>query len=262
MAKRWIIGWVNGRPVYTLRGADGEMSLIIDDGDDGDDDLDDDEDDDGGEDGDAGASASTASGRDDWPPTREEWERLRSTARNATRQAVRRKRIMREHGLSPGGKTVASAEKKPESGEKKTAAGDAGPSDREAALAEARERSQREERLAGGLKRKALQAELREAGWIGEDFPLVARMIDFEAVEVDFDDAGDPVITGLADQVESIRGEIPAWFKKTTKQAEKKKPTERAGAESVDGGHKPAPPAPRAGWRQQVSNQLGGVVRR
>lgn len=258
MTKRLIIGWVNGSPVYALRGADsgGQVSLLIDDGDD-DEDLDDDEDDD--PDGDAGGSGDGQGDvdrqGDDWPPSRDEWNRVRHTARVATRQAVERKRLLREHGLTPSGRKSGEAAADGEAGGKTAAA-----SDREAAIAEARERSQREDRLVMGLKRKALQAELREADWVGDDFKLASRMIDFDAVDLEFDDAGEPVVVGLSEQVAAMRQEIPAWFRRQRKTAER--PVERSGAEAVDGGHRAAPPAQKPGWRRQVSDQLGGVVKR
>ena len=253
-----VIGWRDdGTPIVWLTGADGKIDFLIGDGDsESDDDNEGDDDGIGGSDSDAGQE-----GDDGWPPSRSEWQALRRTARTATAQAVERKRLLREAGLTPRGHKRSDDD----GGGGDGSGGDEGSrkaADRDAAFAEARQRGARESKLAIGLKRKALQAELHSSGWSGEDddLTLAARMIDLDAVDIDFDDNGDPIVSGLTDQVEAIRQSVPTWFRR------KRQPSttrEQSGAEVVDGQRKPPPQsARRQGWRTTLSDQLGGRGRR
>ena len=249
--KQVIIGYrANGAPIWRLAGSDPEgFSFLIGD-DDADDDTDDDDaddtDDDTGDASDSG-TASSSTGDDRWPPSREEWEALRDTARRATRQAVERKRALRDAGLplKPGAK-------------KKKATSDDGDGvdevldDRSAAFAEARERAKREQGTERALAKLALKSVLHEQGWSGSDLGIVHRMIDFDSVVVEVGDDGEVTAEGLDEQVEAIRKEVPSWFRKRSRRG-----AETVGASAVDGGPKPnQPEVRRQGWQKTLSDQL------
>lgn len=239
--RRRIIGRrADGAPIYALAGADGEVSLFIE-ADDEDTATDDTSDSDSDADDDSAPDTDGKDREDDgWPPSREEWQALRQTARRATAQAVRRKALLREHGIPLRGKGEGDAS-----------------SDREAAIREARQTSAREQGLEMGLKRAALSAALRAAGWVGDNLSLAARMVDFNQVDVEIDSTGGAVVSGLDEQVSRIQKEIPAWFK----QRSSERRVELVGAEVVDGGHQGAAPAPAGSWRTRLSDQLGGKRR-
>jgi len=256
-----LIGWVDGRPVYRLAGADGIDFLFEDD--DGADDTDD-----GSGDGDDDTTYIPKGGNaqrrqddtdaDDWkPPSREEWEKLRRTAKTATAQAVQRKRLLREQGINPRTGRPFSA------GEAVEALAQS--DDRSEALAAAREDAQRDTRYRSALATAELKARLTGAGWVGNDLKLVRRLIDMDAIDVEVSDDGDVAIEGLDEQIERIRAEVPGWFRRRRTSAGRSGGGDdgATGAAEVDGGDTGRPAARRQkSWKDALGSQFDGTSRR
>jgi hypothetical protein len=236
--KSVIIGYRRGgSPIWQIAGSEPEdgPGIFIED-DDSDDDSDDSDDD-------FLFEQPTAGAGEDWPPSREEWESLRSTARKATQQAVERKRLLREAGLPLKRRKAAAPD------------GD----DRQAAFDEARKKAAQESTTERALAKLALRAALHEAGWSGGDTGLATRMIDFGKVAVEVSDDGEVSAEGLAEQIEEIREAVPTWFRRRKGGGER---TETVGAATVDGGVRGTPPTAKKGWQAAMSDQLARGRRR
>lgn len=126
---------------------------------------------------------------------------------------------------------------------------------RQAALDLERERAKWEEEraslqerhgaLTDAMKRAAVVAALAKAKFNGtEDKAL--RVVDLSKVTVG--DGGE--VTGASEAVESLRTEIPEWFR------ERGRPPTRSGGEDVDGGRRPAPAPKKMTWEQKAIDQM------
>lgn len=110
------------------------------------------------------------------------------------------------------------------------------------------ERTEFQERydsLADAMKRSAIIAALAKARFNGtEDKAL--RVVDLTKVVVG--DNGE--VTGASEAVESLKTEIPEWFR------ERGRPPVRTGGEDVDGGRRPAPKPVKQTWEQKAIAQM------
>lgn len=239
-----IVGYrANGEPIYNIAGGDGRGVV----GAESDDDDDDDDTDDVEEQDD-----DSKDEENEWvPPTKEDFDKLLAAKQKADSEAAARKRFLREAGFDPKtGKPLPKNEVKLDFGlgtddedtEEETAAKAASAKadlakqqrdlNRQLELAVAKT-EQNERRRAQALI-AAVPETLEEAGWNGKNIKRMMRLLDLDSVEVD----SDGEVEGLREQVESLRGDFPEFFKRTRMREAAK---EVADTKTVGGGAKKAP---------------------
>ncbi|WP_328937681.1 hypothetical protein OG288_15850 [Streptomyces tauricus] len=142
-----------------------------------------------------GADETTSENTDDWtPPTREDYEKLLADKRKATNEAVKRKQLLREHGIDLAtGRRVGDTSSE-DDGDKVSK------TDHETVI------SQLKSRTAALLFE--VPTALTEAGWNGNK--RLFRHLDLDAVTID-----DEGTAGLVEQIEELKGEFPEFFKRT-----------------------------------------------
>lgn len=248
-----LIGWRrNGAPIRLIGGAaDGDVTA----GDDEDSDEDEDTDD--------------TSANDGWkPPSREEWDRQQAAVRR-NNQENKKHRLLRRRltdaGIDPdtdeGGQALADllANRGSASGGGGKDGDDkpAGPSAADVRRAETRaaERAAArvEARYKAPLARTAARAALADAGWSGKDLDRVMKMIDLD--EVDVDDDGE--VTGIAEQIDGIKADIPEWFRGGRNGGTATVTRRSGGARDVDGGDRATKSTGQSkGWLGQMEDQF------
>jgi hypothetical protein len=252
-----IVGYrANGEPIYNIAGGDGRVEVGADSDDDDDDteDVEEQEDDSKDE-------------ENEWvPPTKEDFDKLLAAKQKADSEAAARKRFLREAGFDPKtGKPLPKNEIKLDFGlgtdnddEEETAAKVAAEKDdlakrqrdlnRQLELAVAKT-EQNERRRAAALI-AAVPETLEEAGWNGKNIKRMMRLLDLDSVEVD----SDGEVEGLREQVESLRGDFPEFFKRTRMREAAK---EVADTKTVGGGAKKAPASEETlDFATRLKNQL------
>jgi hypothetical protein len=200
---------------------------------------------------------------DAWtPPTREEWEAEQAKLRTASAEAANRRKWLKAHGIDPktGNKINPEPEPTPDPTPKPQdpAAAPAGLS--EADVKRAVERAVTETQLKGQRQMRTFAVgfnkALGEAGWNGTRLDSLMKLLDLDEVDID-----DGEITGLTEQLETLKTEWPEFFKRTRNPAAPSKPGAAAGqngqpAANVDTADK-KPPAPQPkGWAEQVAEKL------
>lgn len=231
---------------------------------------------------------------EDWtPPTRAEWERLQEAMRRNNGQLMKQrlagkmlKRLgvdseeeltdrLLAWGIDPETGNRFHDQQDDEHDDQDDNQDDDGERDdrrrptrtREQLIGEQRRAEQRgaaraEARYKPAVALFATSAALREAGWKGSNLALGLRMIDSDKIEIEFDDAGEPIVYGLDEQIDEIRSDFPDLFRATNGAGEEKparRPRARpGGARSVDGGERPRPQPKPATWLQRADAQLTG----
>lgn len=195
---------------------------------------------------------------DDWqPPTREEWEAQQTKLRTATGEAAARRKYLREHGIDPKSGQKLQPDPEPESA---AAAKDAPPPGlTDADMKRAVEKAVTETQLTGQRQMRTFAVgfnkALGEAGWNGTRLDSLMKLLDLDEVDID-----DGEITGLTEQLETLKAEWPEFFKRTRSA----NPANGAGgsgqngvpAAKVDAADK-KPPAPEPkGWAEQVAERV------
>lgn len=197
---------------------------------------------------------------DDWtPPTKEEWESSQHKLRTASAEAMTRRKYLKAHGIDPKTGQKADPDPDPADGPDRTARDGQGDEPRGATPAEVKraiERAAGEAELKGRRQTRALvtglNASLADAGWNGQRLASLMKLIDIDDVEID----DDGTITGLADQIETIKGEWPEFFKRqrsTPANPAAGSGQNGAGGAKVDTADKPAPRPEPKGWAEQVA---------
>lgn len=197
---------------------------------------------------------------DEWaPPSREEYEEMVAKLRTASGEAAARKKYLRQHGIDPKTGSKIQTEPEPEPDPEPKGDQPAGPS-----AAEVRrqvEKAAAEAELRGLRKTKALvtgvNSALATAGWNGQRLNSLMKLIDLDDVEVD----DDGEITGLSEQIDSIKSEWPEFFKRTRQLSTMSNGAAGSGqngapAVKVDTADK-KPPAPEPkDWAEQVAERI------
>lgn len=230
----------DGRPVYAIAGGSDDAPGPDDTADD-----------------DAAADQEPA---DDWaPPSREEYEKLIADKRKADGEAAARRKYLRAHGIDP--KTGEKVKPDTEPDDVETPAAD--PAQQGLSQAEVKravERAQAEAQLKGTRQMRTFtvgfNAALSEAGWNGSRLGSLMKLVDLDAVDID----DDGEITGLAEQIDDIKGEWPELFKRARNSAGSAKMDGSSGqnvtqAAKVDAADKPAPKPEPKGWAQQIAQR-------
>lgn len=207
----------------------------------------------------AQADPEPESADDDWtPPTREEWETHQAKLKAASGEAAARRKYLRAHGIDP--KTGEKVQKDEPDEPEPAAAKDQQPGVSAAEVKRAVEKAAAEAELRGRRQTRSLvtgvNAALSEAGWNGQRLNSLMKLIDLDEVDIE----SDGEITGLSEQVESIKAEWPEFFKRTRNSAN---PSNGAGgsgqngvpAAKVDAADK-KPPAPEPkDWAERLARQ-------
>lgn len=230
---------------------------------------------------------------EDWtPPSRAEWEKVLEAQRRNNGQLMKQRLVAKvlkrlgvdsEEGLTDRLLTWGID---PETGQRFRDQQDDGGQDeqdtdegegddhrrstrtREQILSEQRRAEQRgaaraEARYKPAVALFATSAALREAGWKGSNLALGLRMIDPDKIDIEFDEAGEPIVYGLDEQIDEIKGDFPELFRAATTREGEDKPARRprsrpGGARAVDGGERPRPQPKPATWLQRADAQLTG----
>lgn len=196
---------------------------------------------------------------DDWaPPSRQEYEEMVAKLRTASGEAAARKKYLRQHGIDPKTGSKIQTEPEPEPDPEPKGDQPAGPS-----AAEVRrqvEKAAAEAELRGLRKTKALvtgvNSALATAGWNGQRLNSLMKLIDLDDVEVD----DDGEITGLSEQIDSIKAEWPEFFKRTRQLSTTSNGAGGSGqngvpAVKVDTADKPAPKPEPKGWAETLAQR-------
>lgn len=195
---------------------------------------------------------------DDWtPPTREEWEASQAKLRTATGEAAARRKFLREHGIDP--KTGQKIQPDPEPEPAPAATKDPAPQGlSEADMKRAVERAVTETQLKGVRQMRTFAVgfnkALSEAGWNGTRLDSLMRLLDLDDVDID-----DGEITGLTEQLDTLKTEWPEFFKRVRSTA-----ANPAGSSGQNGAlavkvdtadKKPPAPEPKS-WAEQVAAKV------
>lgn len=198
---------------------------------------------------------------DDWtPPTREEWEAQQAKLKAASGEAAARRKYLRAHGIDPKTGEKLKADE-PDEPEPVTAQDQQQPQGVSAAeVKRAVEKAAAEAELRGRRQTRALvtgvNAALAEAGWNGQRLNSLMKLIDLDDVDIE----SDGEITGLSEQIESIKSEWPEFFKRTRNSATAAGGAGGSGqngvaAAKVDAADK-KPPAPEPkDWAERLARQ-------
>ncbi len=195
---------------------------------------------------------------DGWQaPTREEWEAQQAKLRTATGEAAARRKYLREHGIDPKtGQKIQTDEPEPAA---TPAAKDAPPSGlTDADVKRAVEKAVTETQLKGVRQMRTFAVgfnkALGDAGWNGTRLDSLMKLLDLDEVDID-----DGEITGLTEQLDTLKAEWPEFFKRvraTTSTSAAGSGQNGAPAAKVDTADK-KPPAPEPkGWAETVAERV------
>lgn len=194
---------------------------------------------------------------DDWAaPTREEWEESQEKLRSASAEAANRRKWLKAAGYDP--KTGNKLQPDPEPEPAAAPAKDAAQGLTDADMKRAVERAVTETQLKGTRQMRTFAVgfnkALSEAGWNGTRLDSLMRLLDLDDVDID-----DGEITGLTEQLDTLKAEWPEFFKRIRSTASN--PAGGSGqngvpAAKVDTADK-KPPAPEPkGWAEQVAERV------
>ncbi|MFI5473202.1 hypothetical protein ACIA6D_23550 [Streptomyces cacaoi] len=195
---------------------------------------------------------------DGWaPPTREEWEEHQEKLRAASAEAANRRKWLKAAGYDPktGNKLQPDPEPEPAAPVAKDAQAQ-GLSD--ADMKRAVEKAVTETQLKGVRQMRTFAVgfnkALSEAGWNGTRLDSLMRLLDLDDVDID-----DGEITGLTEQLDTLKAEWPEFFKRvraTTSNPAGGSGQNGAPAAKVDTADK-KPPAPEPkGWAETVAERV------
>jgi hypothetical protein len=261
-----LIGYTKrGEPIRLIGGA-AEILVTDDTGPDDDDVLDSS---DGGPDDDDDDDDELEDEPEDAPPPRRqpkpqatETDKLVGRLRAARAESKKRREWLLANGIDPHTGQRIPGDKP----DQDAPAGDTGPVegsngndpkplnltrrdvDQAAARATARASAEAELTYMPALVEYAARSALAEAGWAGKNIGLALRLLDPN--DVDFDPKTRE-LTGLEEQIMSIKEEFPDWFKPQGRQSQ---PRTRRGAAEIDGGKRRSTRTdeqPR-GWAEEI----------
>ncbi|MDQ0907792.1 hypothetical protein QFZ22_003777 [Streptomyces canus] len=172
--------------------------------------------------------------QDEWvPPTRDDYERLLADKAKVTEESIKRKKMLRDNGID------LATGKRADGTESTTDAGDTvSKTDFQQAVSQVKTR---ERRLAIEVP-TALEA----AGWNGRGLARIHKLLELDVVEIDED--GD--ISGLTEQIEALKVDIPEFFKRTR--------TNTAPAEAVGAGKKQSESSGSGHWADSFRREIYG----
>jgi len=195
---------------------------------------------------------------DDWqPPTREEWEASQAKLRTATGEAAARRKYLREHGIDPKtGQKIQTDDPEPTTAAAPKDTAPQGLTD--ADMKRAVEKAVTEQQLKGTRQMRTFAVgfnkALGEAGWNGTRLDSLMKLLDLDEVDID-----DGEITGLTEQLDTLKAEWPEFFKRvrsTTSNPGGSSGQNGVPAAKVDTADK-KPPAPEPkGWAEQVAERV------
>jgi hypothetical protein len=194
---------------------------------------------------------------DDWTaPTRQEWEESQERLRAASAEAANRRKWLKAAGYDP--KTGNKLQPDPEPEPAAQAAKDTPQGLTEADMKRAVEKAVTETQLKGVRQMRTFAVgfnkALSEAGWNGTRLDSLMRLLDLDDVDID-----DGEITGLTEQLDTLKAEWPEFFKRvrsTTANAGGGSGQNGTPAVKVDTADK-KPPAPEPkGWAEQVAERV------
>lgn len=197
---------------------------------------------------------------DGWtPPTREEWEAAQAKLKTASGEAAARRKFLRAHGIDPktGLKTQPDPEPAPEP--EPAAKGEPPQGPTKAEMQRAVEKAVTEAQLTGRRQMRTFAVgfnkALSEAGWNGTRLDSLMKLIDLD--DVDFDEGE---ITGLSEQLDTLKTEWPEFFKRVRNSAA---PSNSGGSSGQNGAppakvdtadKKPPEPEPKD-WAERLARQ-------
>jgi hypothetical protein len=196
---------------------------------------------------------------DDWqPPTRDEWEAQQAKLRAATGEAAARRKYLREHGIDPKTGQKLQPDPEPEPVAAPAAKDMTTPGLTDADVKRAVEKAVTETQLKGVRQMRTFAVgfnkALSEAGWNGTRLDSLMRLLDLDDVDID-----DGEITGLTEQLDTLKTEWPEFFKRvraTTSNPAAGSGQNGAPAAKVDTADK-KPPAPEPkGWAETVAERV------
>lgn len=240
----------DGTPIYLHTGA--EITVSDDDASDDDDEILDDDEDESDDREDDAESDDEDDIKDDWkPPSRRDYEQIMAAQRRNNEENKRYRLLKKEltrRGVNPD--TSDGQEKLADLLNTLTFGDGKKPGDAEVARTVARETAKLEQRYKPALAKVATDAALSDHGFSGTASERKRLMDMLDLDEVDVGDDGS--VTGIAEQIETIKADIPSWFK-----PKREVPVRRSGAADVDGGNRRGKPAegPK-GWAAKAAAQL------
>ncbi|MGY0062838.1 phage scaffolding protein [Streptomyces sp. LZ34] len=197
---------------------------------------------------------------DGWtPPTREEWEAHQAKLKAASGEAAARRKYLKQHGIDP--KTGEKIQKDPEPEEEEAPAAKEQQTQglSQAELKRAVDKAVTETQLTGRRQMRTFAVgfnkALSEAGWNGTRLDSLMKLLDLDDVDID-----EGEITGLTEQLETLKSEWPEFFKRTRNPAGSSNGAGSSGqngvtAAKVDAADK-KPPAPEPkSWAEAVARQ-------
>ena len=198
---------------------------------------------------------------DDWaPPTREEWEAQQAKLRTASGEAAARRKFLRAHGIDPktGNKLQPDPDPEPADGtadRKDDGPHGVSPADMQRAV----DRAVTEAQLTGRRQMRTFAVgfnkALGDAGWNGTRLDSLMKLLDLE--DVDFDEGE---ITGLVEQLDTLKTEWPEFFKRTRNPASTSNSAGSSGqngvpAAKVDAADKKPPEPEPKDWAERLARQ-------
>jgi hypothetical protein len=148
------------------------------------------------------------SGDDEWePPTKEEWERTRSSLSKANKQAKNYRLKLRDAQRTQSSTSRSSTSSSDDSKEGKKDDSRAREQERERIRLDAE--TDAETKWKSKVVQNAARAALKEAGLLGDSKKL-AKLVDID--EVDVDEDGEVDEDSLAEQIEQIKEDYPELF--------------------------------------------------
>lgn len=196
------------------------------------------------------------------PPSQQEWEQLQSEKVRASAEARDRRKWLMAAGFSPKtGERLPGMEEEPaavESPRDPQVAQQQAPS--QAELRRAVDKAVTETQLTGQRQMRTFAVgfnkALTEAGWNGTRLDSLMKLLDLDDVDID-----EGEITGLSEQLSTLKSEWPEFFKRTRNSAN---PATMAGASGqngvtpakVEAADKPAPRPEPKGWAEQVAEKI------
>jgi len=198
---------------------------------------------------------------DDWtPPSREEWEAQQAKLKTASGEAAARRKFLRANGIDPKTGQRLNQDPEPEPASEPADRTDDGPRGlSQAEMQRAVDRAVTETQLTGRRQMRTFAVgfnkALGDAGWNGTRLDSLMKLLDLE--DVDFDEGE---ITGLAEQLDTLKTEWPEFFKRTRNPAA---PPNSAGSSGQNGvpaakvdaaDKKPPEPEPKD-WAERLARQ-------
>lgn len=111
-------------------------------------------------------------------------------------------------------------------------------------------------RLEDFVRSIAIEPALTKAGFTGGDVSRALKVMDVASIKIEMDEDGHPQLVGLDEAINSLKDDIPEWFRPRNGPR-----VPRTGGEDVDGARRrPTPPKPPT-WDEQVNRRLTGSPR-